>query len=131
VPSLDQTAATNLIAALLGVTAFPSVPGTHIRLGTTTPTATSDMTELTGTGYTAGGQSVTWASPAAGVTHNSSAPSWTNSGTGAWAIVGVEIWTTNGTPVRQMFGIWAGAPITISPGNEFSVAAGGISASLA
>jgi hypothetical protein len=126
----DQTDATNVLAAILNDVAYTTVAATHIRLGTTAPTATSDMTELTGgSGYTTGGSVITWNAAAAGSTSNSNTLTWTNTGS-AWSIVGLEIWDTAGTPLRHLFGTWTGQPIAVPTGDTFQVAAAGISAAL-
>jgi hypothetical protein len=121
----DATAAATSLSAALGLAAYPSISGTHLRLGTTAPTPTADMTELVATGYTAGGVSITWAAPTGSpaATYNTNVPAWTNSGTSAWPLVGAEIWTTQATPVRQFQGVWAGAPLQVPPGDEFAPAA--------
>jgi hypothetical protein len=124
----DATAAATSLKAALGIAAYPSISGVHLRLGSTAPTATADMTELVATGYTAGGLLVTWSAPTGSpaTTANTSGPTWTNSGTIAWAVTGAEIWTTQATPVRQFQGIWAGAPLLIPPGDELAPAVGGL-----
>jgi hypothetical protein len=124
----DATAAAVSLSAALGIAAYPSISGVHLRLGSTSPTATANMTELVATGYTAGGLLVTWAAPAGypATTSNTSVPLWTNSGTTAWAVPGAEIWTTQVSPVRQFQGIWAGAPLLIPPGDELAPSAGGL-----
>lgn len=127
----DQADATNILAAILNDTAYVTVTSTHIRLGTNTPTATSDMSELGGgTGYTTGGSVISWNAASAGATSNSGTVSWTNSGT-TWSLVGLEIWDTAGTPLRHLFGTWTGQPVTVNTGNTFQVAPAGIAVSLA
>jgi hypothetical protein len=127
----DSGAAATSMAAALGIAAYPSISGVHLRLGSTAPTAPTGsgyMTELVATGYTAGGLLVTWATPTGtpALTSNTSVPLWTNSGTTPWAVTGAEIWTTQATPVRQFQGVWAGAPLLIPPGDELAPAAGGL-----
>jgi hypothetical protein len=125
----DQTDATNLLAAILTNTAYATVAATKIRLGTTAPTATANMTELGGgTGYTTGGSSITWNAVSAAATSNSNTISWTNSGS-AWSLVGLEIWDTAG-PTRHLFGTWTSQPINVATGNTFQVAPAGITVSL-
>lgn len=125
----DQVTATSILALILNDSAFSAVTATNILLGTSVPTATSDMTQLGGgTGYTTGGSSITWNAASAGATSNSGTVSWTNSGT-AWSLVGLEIWNS-GASTRYLFGSWAGQPITVNTGNTFQVAAAGISVSL-
>lgn len=126
----DQVDATNLLAAVLNDTAYTTVTATHIRLGTTAPTATSDMTELTGgSGYTTGGALITWNTVSAAATSNSNTITWTNTGS-AWSIVGLEIWDTAGTPLRHLYSTWTGQPISVPTGDTFQIAAAGISAAL-
>lgn len=126
----DQTDATNILKVILNNTAYTTVAATKIRLGTNAPTATANMTELTGTGYTAGGSSISWNTASAAATSNSGSVSWTNSSGGTWSIVGLEIWDTAGTPLRHLWGTWTGQPVSIANGNTFQVAAAGISVSL-
>lgn len=126
----DQTDATNILAAILTNTAYTTVTATKIRLGTSAPTATSNMTELGGgTGYTTGGSSITWNAVAAAATSNSNTISWTNSGT-LWTLVGLEIWDTAGSPLRHLWGLWIGQPISVNNGNSFQVSPAGIAVSL-
>lgn len=118
------------LAANLGVTAYTAVTGTHLRLGTgTLPTATVPMTELSGSGYTAGGSAISWNAPSGQATSNSGAVSWTNGGS-TWSITGLEIWDVAGTPVRHYFGAWTGQPISVINGNIFQAAAGSVAPSL-
>jgi len=126
----DQTDATNVLKAILNNVAYTTVSSTTIRLGTNTPTATSAMTELGGgTGYTTGGASISWNTVSAAATSNSGSVSWTNSGS-TWTLVGLEIWDTAGTPLRHLFGLWTGQPISVSTGNTFQVAPAGITVGL-
>jgi hypothetical protein len=126
----DQTDATNLLAVILTNTAYATIAATKIRLGTSAPTATSNMTELGGgTGYTTGGSAITWNAVSAAATSNSGSVSWTNSGS-AWSLVGLEIWDTAG-PTRHLFGTWISQPINVATGNTFQVAPAGITVSLA
>lgn len=126
----DQTDATNILAAILTNTAYTTVTATKIRLGTTAPTATSNMTELSGgTGYTTGGSAITWNVVSAAATSNSGTVSWTNSGS-AWSLVGLEIWDTAGSPLRHLWGTWIGQPVNVATGNTFQIAAAGITVSL-
>lgn len=127
----DQADATAHLKAVLNNTAYTTVTATHIRLGTTTPTATVAMTQLTGSGYTAGGSAISWNTVVAAATTNSSSVSWTNGSGGTWNIVGLEIWDTAGTPLRHLFGTWTGQPVSVANGNVFQVAASAIAASMA
>ena len=126
----DQTDAGNVLAAILNDVAYVTVTATHIRLGTSAPTATSNMTELGGgSGYTTGGSSITWNAVSAAETANSGSVSWTNSGSG-WSLVGLEIWDTAGTPLRHLFGSWTGQPISVPTGDTFAVAAAAVAVTL-
>jgi hypothetical protein len=113
----DQTFLTNMLTNFYKATGACTLTATggttqvvnppfHLRLGTTTPTNTSAMTELSGTGYTAGGSSL-GASFAGTVTAaaftNANAVSWT-AGSSWSTITSIEIWDTSGTPVRHLFG---------------------------
>ena len=124
----DQAEATNLLKASFGITAYTTVTGTKVRVGSNAPTATADMTELTGTGYTAGGQACTWTAGTATVS-NVTVLSWTNGSGGAWSAVGVEVWDLS--PARKVQGTWTGQPIAIANGNTFQAAAGALTGSLA
>lgn len=126
----DQTDAGNVLAAILNDVAYVTVTATHIRLGTNAPTATSPMSELSGSGYTTGGASISWNAVSAAATSNSGSVSWTNSGS-SWSLVGLEIWDTAGTPLRHLFGTWTGQPVTVANGNTFQIGAAGVSVSLA
>ena len=129
----DQNDSAAILGAILTDTPYTTVTATHIRLGTTAPSATANMTELGGgSGYTTGGSSITWNAVSAGApstTSNSGSVSWTNSGSG-WSLVGLEIWDTAGTPLRHLFGSWTGQPIAVATGNTFAVAAAAVAVSL-
>jgi len=126
----DSADANAVLASVLGVTAYTAVTGTHIRLGTNTPTATSNMTELSSSGYAAGGSSISWSTPSGQSASNSGAVSWTNGSGSSWSLAGVEIWDVAGTPKRHLFGAWTSEPIVIAAGNIFAVATAGVTASL-
>ena len=120
-----------MLNAVLRQTSVASTTGIKCRLGTSAPTATSNMTELTGTGYTAGGTVMTFNAASAAATSNSSTASWTNGSGGTWSIVGLELWDQAGSPLRWMYGTWTGQPVSIANGNSFAVAAAGVAISLA
>jgi hypothetical protein len=119
-----------VLAAVLQLTNYPTISGTKIRLGSNLGTASSSMTEITGTGYTAGGSAIGWNAPSGQSASNSGAVSWTNGSGVAWSIAGLEIWDTAGTPLRHLFGAWTGGPISVASGNTFSLASAAVSASL-
>lgn len=120
-------------------TGASGVPGTwtalsasamKLRLNSATSSAASAGTELTGTGYTAGGQALSTQSSASssgsGVTlPATSALTWTNSSGGAWSIVSFDL--TDNAGVRTWFGNFTGQPISVANGNQFSVPVAGIS----
>lgn len=130
--AIVTVAANKLLDASLGTAALTAFSGAaKIRLTTTAPTASSAGTELTGTGYTAGGSTITFSSASAGSTSNSgSALTWTNGSGGSWSIVGLEIWDSAGTPLRFWFGSFTGQPITVANGNIFQISTGAITVAL-
>jgi hypothetical protein len=131
--ALDNAQATTTLKAFLGLGAWATAPTANkLRLGTTAPTASAAMTELTGTGYTAGGSTITWnaVSGTPPTSTNSASITWTNTSGGAWSIVGAETWDTAGTPLRWLFGSWNGQPIAVANNNAFQLASGGATASL-
>ena len=126
----DQADATLVLKAELNATNY-TAPGTVTTLlGTSAPTATANMTQLTGTGYTAGGSVMTWNTAGAGATSNSSTATWTNGSGSPWLIVGLEIWNAPNATTRHLFGTWTGQPVAIANGNSFAIAAAGVSVSL-
>ena len=127
--AIDQTDADNIINAQLRDVAYTTVTATKIRLGTNAPTATVDMSELSGSGYTTGGSSISWNAASGGATSNSGSVSWTNGGS-TWSLVGLEIWDTAESPLRHLYGTWTGQPISVAGSNVFAVAAAGIAYSL-
>lgn len=125
----DQSDATLILKAELNGVNYTAPTAVSTLLGTSAPTATANMTQLTGTGYTAGGTVMTWTTASAAATSNSSTASWTNISGSSWSIVGLEIWNTAAT-TRHLWGTWTGQPITIANTNSFAIAAAGISVSL-
>lgn len=125
----DQTTAGNLLNAILHNNSFTTAATVNTLLGTSAPTATSNMTQLTGTGYTTGGTVMTFNAASAAATSNSSTATWTNGSGGTWSIVGVEVWN-NALTVRYLFGSWTGQPVSVANGNAFAVAAAGVAISL-
>lgn len=120
-------------------TGAAGIPGTYtayaasamkVRLNSTASTASAAGTEITGTGYTAGGtalaNAVTASSGGTGVTIPiTTALSWTNGSGGAWSIVSFDL--TDGSAARTWFGNFNGQPISVANGNTFTIAVGGIS----
>lgn len=126
----DQTTAGNILNAILHNNSFTTAATVNTLLGTSAPTATSNMTQLTGTGYTTGGTVMTFNAASAAATSNSSTATWTNGSGGTWSIVGVEVWD-HAIATRYLFGSWTGQPISVANGNAFAVAAAGVAVSLA
>ena len=138
---IDQTMVSNILNATTPTGAsgapgsFSALGGTamKVRINSTASTASAAGTELTGTGYTAGGTAVPAASTASSAGSSvtlpaTSALSWTNGSGGAWSIVSMDLTSSAGT--RAWFGNFNGQPISIANGNTFQVAVGGIAISL-
>lgn len=111
------------------LTALPAT-AMKLKLTSTASTAAASGTELTGTGYTAGGTALGTASTSS--TNGSavtlpagSAVSWTNSSGSSWSIQSLEI--TDGSGGRVWFGDFTGAPVTVANGNTFQIAVAGVS----
>lgn len=123
-------------------TGTAGVPGTFaaygasamkLRLNSTSSTAASAGTELTGTGYTAGGQAFSEAADASsggtGVTMpKTTALSWTNGSGGSWTITSADL--TDSAGARTWFGDFP-SPIPVPDGSTFEIAVDGISISAA
>lgn len=129
-PALDQTVAIMLLNGLSAQSAFTaSTSPLKLRLTLNAPTATVAGTEISGTGYTAGGSTITFGAPTGTATGalmvNTGALTWTNGGVASWQIVGSEVWDSAGTPRRIAYGAWDDQPLTIGPGSPFQVAIGG------
>ena len=123
--AIDSTQGNAILNAILRQSATASTTGINVRLGTNAPTASVDMTELSGSGYTTGGSAATFSAASGEASSNTTTLSWTNGGS-TWTINGIELWDQAGSPVRWLFGLWTGAPITVANGNSFSVTSGGI-----
>jgi hypothetical protein len=126
---LDAICANGILALLLNDAAFSAVTATNLLLGTNTPTAISNMSQLSSAGYTTGGSSVTWNPVSGQATSNSNVISWTNTSGSSWNLVGLEIWNSGAT-VRYLWGTWTNQPVTVSAGNTFQVSAAAIQVSL-
>lgn len=135
--ALDQTIAKNAMTYFTTSTAPTALTtGFRIRLDSTAATASAAGTELTGSGYVAGGQNTTapfastatTASPSVVTIPHTAVLTWTNGSGGAWSIVSLDLNDGAGTPVRTMFGNWNGQPISIAIGNTFQVALDAITA---
>jgi hypothetical protein len=104
-----------------------------VRLNSTASTASAAGTELTGTGYTAGGTALSSASTASSSGSSVTLPagsalSWTNGSGGSWSIVSMDL--TDNAGVRTWFGNFTGQPITVANGNTFQIAVAGVTISL-
>jgi len=131
--AIVTVAANKLLDASLGTASLTAFSGAaKIRLTTgTAPSASTAGTELTGTGYTAGGTTIVFGAASANTAANSgSAITWTNGSGSAWSIVGLEIWDSAGTPLRWWFGTWTGEPISVPNGAIFSIATGAVTVGL-
>jgi hypothetical protein len=104
-----------------------------LRLNSTLSTASAAGTELTGTGYTTGGQAVPAASSASSAGSAVTIPattamSWTNGSGSAWSIASIDL--TDSAGARTWYAPFNGQPIAIANGNTFQIAVGGFSISL-
>lgn len=134
--ALDQTQAQKVMTYLTTSTAPSALTtGFRIRLDSGTATASAAGTEITGTGYTAGGQTstapffttATTASPSVTTVPHTAVLTWTNGSGGNWSIQSLDVNDGAGTPIRTMFGNWNGAPVVVANGNTFQVALDAIS----
>jgi len=133
---INATAPTGATAGAAGTQAlgFSTSAAMKVRLNSTASTATAAGTELTGTGYTAGGQAFTESQTAITSPTNSitlpktTVLSWTNSSGSAWSIQSLDI--TDSAAVRTWWGDFTGAPVSVANGNTFQVAVNGISITL-
>jgi hypothetical protein len=130
---LNATTPTGTSGAPGTFTAFAG-SAMKVRLNSTSSTASANGTQLTGTGYTAGGTAVPAASTASSsgsavTLPATSALSWTNGSGGAWSIQSFDL--TDSAAARSWFGDFNGAPVSIANGNTFTIAVAGISIGLA
>jgi hypothetical protein len=126
----------NLPVGAAGIpgTQLTALPATamKLKLTSTASTGSASGTEITGSGYTAGGIASTTASTVSSAGSNVTLPAgtspftWTNASGGAWSIVSLEL--TDGSGGRVWYGNWNGQPISVANGNTFAVAANAISA---
>jgi hypothetical protein len=133
--ALDQAIAQKVMASITSATAFTTLTtGFKIRLDSGTSTAAAAGTEITGSGYTAGGQTstapfastATTANPSIVTIPHTAILTWTNASGGNWSIQSLDL--SDGAAVRTMFGNWNGAPVVVANGNTFQVALDAISA---
>ena len=104
-----------------------------VKLVSTSSTAAASGTELSGTGYTTGGQALSAASTSSSSGSSvtlpaSSALNWTNSSGAPWTVQGFEVTASDGA--RVWVGDFNGAPITIASGNTFQIPVAGITLGL-
>lgn len=140
--AIDAARSSLMLNANLPVGATAGYPGTQLtalaasamklKLTSTASTGSASGTEITGSGYTAGGTAFSdiASSQASSSGSNVTLPkttafTWTNGGS-AWSIVSLEI--TDGSGTRVWYGNWNGQPIGVAGGNTFQVAALAISA---
>jgi hypothetical protein len=104
-----------------------------LKLTSSASSGSASGTELTGSGYTAGGTAfsdiATTQASASGsnvLLPKTTAFSWVNGSGGNWSIVSLEI--TDGSAGRVWYGNWNGQPVIVANGNTFQVAAQAISA---
>ena len=102
-----------------------------LKLTSTASTGSASGTEISGTGYTAGGTAMPGASTTSSSGSNVTLPhtaaiSWTNGSGGSWSIVSLEL--TDAAPIRVWYGNWNGQPVSVANGNTFQVAADAVSA---
>jgi hypothetical protein len=123
---LSNVVRTNVLDAINGVASFsaPTAP-MKVRLMTANGDATNAGTEQTtasgsgsGSGYTAGGQSVTFASAVNGTAAPTATLRWDNMP--ATTIVGIEVWDSAGTPKRWQYGALSSAK-ALSSGDSFEL----------
>lgn len=135
----------NVLNATLPTGASAGQPGTWtplnagqmlFRLNSSLSTASAYGTQLTGTGYTAGGSAITTSSTASSggsavtLPAMSAGLTWANGSGGAWSIASLDITDNAGTPVRAWYGAFTGQPVSVANGNSFQVAQNAVSASL-
>lgn len=120
-----------LLDAILLQQKAGSVNELNLCLGSGAPTASTAMTQLlSNTGYTAGGQPVTFGAASGGASLNSSSLSWTNSGSAPWEILGLELWDPGPPAVRWLYADWSGAPVAVAAGNTFAIPSASLQVSL-
>lgn len=139
--AIDQAMVSKMINAT-SPTGVAGIPGTWTALGgtamkvkltSTLSTASASGTELTGTGYTAGGTALGTASTASSAGSAVTLPagtalSWVNGSGGAWSVVSVEL--TDSAALRTWYGPFTGQPVAIANGNTFQIAINAVSLAL-
>jgi hypothetical protein len=142
VAAIDQAMVSKMLnqTTPTGASGIPGSFGTalstsamKVKLTSTNSSASASGTELTGTGYTAGGTALGTASTASSAGSAVTLPagsalSWTNGSGGTWTIRSLEL--TDNAGVRVWFGDFTGQPISVANGNTFQIAVAGVSISL-
>lgn len=142
--AIDQSLVSNILNATTptatgakptAFTALSSAGGFKLKLTSTASTASASGTEITGTGYTAGGTALGTASTASSAGSSVTIPSagngavsWTNGSGGNWSIVSLELTDNAGT--RAWFGNFNGQPVVVANGNTFQIAVAGVTVAL-
>jgi hypothetical protein len=133
--AIDQAMVSKLLNSTTSNTAFTTLTtGFKVRLDSGTDTAAAAGTEITGSGYVAGGQTSTapfasTSSAGSNVTiPHTAILTWTNASGGAWSIQSLSL--TDGAAVRTWFGNFTGAPVAVANGNTFQIAIDAIVISL-
>lgn len=93
------------------------------------PTATSPGTEISGTGYTAGGATITFGAAASGAASGppSGTLTWTNGSGSSWTIAGAVTHSASGTPGASDVIYWVDSlAITVPDGNVLEIATNGV-----
>lgn len=110
------------------LTALPAT-AMKLKLTSTASTGAASGTELSGTGYTAGGIASTTASTVSSAGSNVTLPAGTSPFTWTFSFAATiqSLELTDGSGGRVWFGNWNGAPISVASGNTFAVAANAIS----
>lgn len=132
--AIDQAMVSKILNATTSITAFSTLTtAMKVKLNSTLSTAAAQGTEITGSGYTAGGTVIAFTTSAAGsaVTGpTGSAINWTNGSGGSWSMVSLDITDSAGTPIRTWYAPFTGQPIAVANGNIFQLAVNAVSISL-
>lgn len=124
----------NLPVGAAGIpgTQLTALPATamKLKLTSTASTGAASGTELSGSGYVAGGIASTTASTASSAGSNVTLPAGTSpfSWTFGFNATIVSLELTDGSGGRVWYGNWNGQPISVASGNTFAVAANAITA---
>jgi len=118
--NLVQVEANAILNATSGQATYtnPTAP-VKVALVTTTGTATTAGTEVTGGSYAR--TAITFAAASAGSISSNAAVTFTNMP--ACTVTGVDEWDSFGTPVRRWFGALS-ANKTVNAGDTFTIASG-------